>query len=133
MFRQCNLEFHYILSVIFWCNWRAFSQNVKFHNCAAEVKFSFVNLLKGLGWHCTVKKFLMNLHCQKIPHTIMWCFFLCPLGILYSNFQCRRCIRNPAPGRMRYLFIVIAVCSERWLPVGSGLQDPQQLWGRPAL
>jgi hypothetical protein len=47
--------------------------------------------------------------------------------ILYSIFRCRRCIRNPAPGRMGYAYIVIAVT------VGSGLQDPQQLWGRSAL
>jgi hypothetical protein len=40
-------------------------------------------------------------------------FFLCPLGILSSIFRCRRCIRNPAPGRMGYAYIVIAVRSER--------------------
>jgi hypothetical protein len=40
-------------------------------------------------------------------------FFLCPLGILYSIFWCRCCIRNPAPGRMGYAYIFIAVRSER--------------------
>jgi hypothetical protein len=29
---------------------------------------------------------------------------LCPLGILYSIFWCRRCIRNPAPGCMGYAY-----------------------------
>jgi hypothetical protein len=59
------------------------------------------------------------------------CEFSCALK--YFFFRCRRCIRNPAPGHMGYAYIVIAVRSEHWLPVGSGLQDQQQLWERPAL
>ena len=34
------------------------------------------------------------------------------VGILIHYFRCERCIQNPAPGRMRYTYIVIAVCSE---------------------
>jgi hypothetical protein len=38
--------------------------------------------------------------------------FFCPLGILYSIFKCMRCIWNPAPSRMEYAYIFIAVRSE---------------------
>ena len=36
-----------------------------------------------------------------------------PLGMFIHYFWCGRCIRNPAPGRMRYTYILIAVRSER--------------------
>ena len=62
----------------------------------------------------------------------LYIFFLRRLGMFIHYFRCRRCIWNPAPSHMRYTYIFIAVRSERWLQVGSGLQDPQQSWGRPA-
>ena len=39
--------------------------------------------------------------------------FLCPLGMFIHYFRCGRCIRNPAPGCMRYAYILTAVRSER--------------------
>ena len=75
-----------------------------------------------------------------IPQLLLLLFFFCGLRLfaptghstLLLYFRCRRCIRNPAPGRMRYSYIFIAVLREFYLPVGSGLQGLQQLWGRPA-
>ena len=49
-----------------------------------------------------------------LRHPSIFFFFFSPPGHRATLFfWCGRCIRNPAPGRMRYAYIVIAVRSER--------------------
>ena len=43
---------------------------------------------------------------------IFFFFFVYPLGIFYSIFQCGRRIRDPAPGRMGYAYILIATFAQ---------------------
>ena len=43
-------------------------------------------------------------------------FFFAPKAYFYIIFQCWRCFRNPAPGRMRYAYIFIVVRSEQFRP-----------------
>ena len=52
---------------------------------------------------------------------LLFLYFLHPLGhIFYSISGAGGFIWNPSHGRMK------------WLSVGSGLQRPQQFWGRPS-
>ena len=48
-------------------------------------------------------------------------FFWRPLGILPHYFQCRRCIWNPAPGRMKYAHIFIGEAYKTPNSCGEGL------------
>ena len=78
-----------------------------------------------------IANFLLFIYFLNIFFIIIF-FFFAPWAYHYIFFWCGRCIQNPAPGHMRYAYIFITVRLERLLLVSSGLQDPQQLWGRSA-
>ena len=67
---------------------------------------------------CTLSAFmspLLRTHSDFMSHPILYSvylhvtpfffFFYAPWAYCYIIFQCGRCIRNPAPGRMRYAYI----------------------------
>ena len=64
-------------------------------------------------------------------NAIFFYFFFIFLDF-YSIFRCGHRIRDPAPSRMRYSYILIASSSESLTLGGLGLPGPQQLWSRPA-
>jgi hypothetical protein len=63
----------------------------------------------------------------------LYFLFLAPLGTLLQYFWCGCSIHNPAPSRKKYPYNFITVLFRAFLLLlGSGLQDFQQLWIRPA-